>query len=91
MQTVFSFSAQLCEDVTAELMPLPVIIYVGDLEQDSRVEKCFYLRAHRVGNRNIAVKVGQLDLALDCSELEASVLACRFCHERAFMCIKKET
>jgi hypothetical protein len=56
---LFSFSAQLCEDVTAELMPLPLIMYVDDLEQDSRVEKCFYLRAHRVGNRNINVKVGQ--------------------------------
>jgi hypothetical protein len=62
------FSAQLCEDVTAELMPFPLIINGGDLEQDSRVEKCFYLRAHRVGNRNITVKVGQLDLALDCSQ-----------------------
>jgi len=63
VQAVFSFSAQLCADVTAELLPLPLIICVGDLEQDSRVEQCFYLRAHRVGNRNITVKVGQLDLA----------------------------
>jgi hypothetical protein len=64
MQAVFSFSAQLCADVTAELLPLPLVMCVGDLEQDSRVEQCFYLRAHRVGNRNITVKVGQLDLAL---------------------------
>ncbi|XP_021915999.1 trafficking protein particle complex subunit 11 isoform X2 [Zootermopsis nevadensis] len=50
-------STQLCEDLTAESMPVPVILSVGDLEKDSSTEKCFYLRAHRVGNRNIAVKV----------------------------------
>jgi hypothetical protein len=46
-------------------VPLPLILSVGDLQKDSSVEKCFYLRAHRVGNRNINVKVGQLDLAHD--------------------------
>lgn len=50
-------ATQLCADVTAELFPLPLIMCVGDLEQDSKVEQCFYLRAHRVGNRNITVKV----------------------------------
>jgi hypothetical protein len=64
MQAVFSFFFFLCADVTAELFPLPLIMCVGDLEQDSRVEQCFYLRAHRVGNRDITIKVGQLDLAL---------------------------
>ncbi|PNF36899.1 Trafficking protein particle complex subunit 11 [Cryptotermes secundus] len=50
-------STQLCEDVATELVPLPLLLSFGDLEKGSSMEKCFYLRAHRVGNRNIIVKV----------------------------------
>jgi hypothetical protein len=47
---------------------------VGDVEKDSSIEKCFYLRAHRVGSRNIVVKVGLLEeLAYDCIEWQALV------------------
>jgi hypothetical protein len=60
-------SAQLCENVTTESLPLPLILSFDDLEEDSIMEKCFYLRAHRVGDRNIIVKVGQLDLTHGCA------------------------
>lgn len=69
-----SVLAQLCEDVAAESMPLPLVLSFGDIEKDSSTEKCFYLRAHRVGNRNIIVKVGQLELAHDCAGWQALVL-----------------
>jgi hypothetical protein len=51
--------------MTAETLSLPLILSIGALEKDSSMEKLFYLRAHRVGNRSITVKVGQLELACD--------------------------
>jgi hypothetical protein len=62
---LYFISAQLCEDVATESLPLPLILSFDDLEEDSSMEKCFYLRAHRVGNRNIIIKVGQLYLTHD--------------------------
>jgi hypothetical protein len=73
-------------------VPLPLVLSVGDLEKDSCTEKCFYLRAHRVGNRNIVIKVGRLELAHDCAEWQALVLvALNFwvLFERVWFCLIK--
>ncbi|XP_069669154.1 trafficking protein particle complex subunit 11 [Periplaneta americana] len=50
-------ATQLCENVTGESVPLPLLLSVADLEKNTSKEKCFHLRAHRVGNRNIVVKI----------------------------------
>lgn len=50
-------ATQLCTDVSGDSVPLPLQIVIGDLDKNSKQEKCFSLRAHRVGNRNVSVKV----------------------------------
>ncbi|PSN35312.1 Trafficking protein particle complex subunit 11 [Blattella germanica] len=49
-------ATQLCEDMTGESSALPIQLALGDLEKGSKKEKCFSLRAHRVGNRNVTLK-----------------------------------
>ena len=49
--------AQICIDTNRELVSLPLILSLGDLELNQGREKKFFIRAHRVGNRNINIKV----------------------------------
>ncbi|KAJ9597775.1 hypothetical protein L9F63_011383 [Diploptera punctata] len=50
-------ATQLCADFSGESAALPLQIDVTDLVKESKQEKCFSLRAHRVGNRNVSIKV----------------------------------
>nr|CAD7408851.1 unnamed protein product [Timema cristinae] len=50
-------ATQVCENVNGDLISLPMQLSVGDLDVDGTQTKKFYLRAHRVGTRNVIVKV----------------------------------
>ncbi|XP_067008734.2 trafficking protein particle complex subunit 11 [Anabrus simplex] len=66
-------ATQMCRTVPGELVSLPMQLEVGDMDKDAKAEQKFYMRAHRIGNRNIVIKVTYtLELSRDGQNIASS-------------------
>ncbi|KAK7871870.1 hypothetical protein R5R35_006453 [Gryllus longicercus] len=50
-------ATQICESISDHIVSLPLKISVGNLDPNCNIQKLFYMRGHRIGNRNIMIKV----------------------------------